>query len=150
MRRTHILLATGLVAALASCGDDDAADSGSGSDAARTVEIEMVDIAFEPDTVEVEAGETIRFVFTNNGTVMHDAFIGDEAAQEEHGREMRDAESDGEHGGGGHGDGGDAITVEPGDTGEITYTFDEPGTLEIGCHEPGHYEAGMRVSVEVG
>lgn len=53
--------------------------------------------------------------------------------------------------GGGHGGGSDAdaITVEPGDTGELTHTFDESGEFEIGCHEPGHYEAGMKIDVTV-
>jgi uncharacterized cupredoxin-like copper-binding protein len=39
--------------------------------------------------------------------------------------------------------------VAPGDTGELTYTFDEAGPLEVGCHEPGHYDAGMKIAVNV-
>jgi uncharacterized cupredoxin-like copper-binding protein len=39
--------------------------------------------------------------------------------------------------------------VEPGEEGEITYTFGSAGELMIGCHEPGHYEAGMNVAVNV-
>ena len=42
-----------------------------------------------------------------------------------------------------------AITVKPGDTGELTSEFDSGGTTEIGCHEVGHYGLGMKVSVEV-
>jgi uncharacterized cupredoxin-like copper-binding protein len=48
--------------------------------------------------------------------------------------------------GGGHG-GGDAVEVEPGDDGELTYRFEEPGEYRIGCHQPGHYEDGMRMRV---
>lgn len=131
---------------LAACGDTDGGGSESG--ATRTIEVDMVDMAFEPDHLEVERGETIRFVFANTGAVAHDAFIGDEAAQADHEQEMRDAAED-EHGGG-HGDEEEnAVTVDPGDTAELTYTFDEAGTFEIGCHQEGHYEDGMKTTVEV-
>ncbi|MDQ4132387.1 MAG: cupredoxin domain-containing protein [Actinomycetota bacterium] len=106
-----------------------------------TVNVEMVDIDFKPETLRVQRGEKVRFVFTNSGRVRHEAFIGDAEAQKEHEREMRE---------GGHGHGSsDAVVVEPGGTGELTYTFDEAGTLEIGCHEPGHYPVGMKINVEV-
>ncbi len=32
-----------------------------------------------------------------------------------------------------------AIGVEPGQTKELTFTFDEPGTTLAGCHVVGHY-----------
>jgi uncharacterized cupredoxin-like copper-binding protein len=48
-----------------------------------------------------------------------------------------------------HGGSDDALTVEPGKTGELQHTFDAAGETLIGCHEPGHYEAGMRVAVTV-
>lgn len=103
----------------------------------------MVDIGFEPTSIEASAGETIRFVFQNAGAVDHDAFIGDARAQEDHGEAMASTH-------GGHGEDSDAaVTVEPGETGELVHTFDEPGELLIGCHQPGHYEGGMRLSVNV-
>ena len=33
--------------------------------------------------------------------------------------------------------------------GEFVYKFDQAADLEIGCHYPGHYEAGMRAVIEV-
>jgi uncharacterized cupredoxin-like copper-binding protein len=148
MRRPPALLAAAAAVGilLASCGDN---DDGSAGDGDRTVEIDMVDIAFEPETLDVERGDTVRFVFTNTGDVAHDAFIGDESAQDDHEAEMRGKDDDDGHDGG-HGDEDeDAVTVEPGDTGELTYTFDEPGTIEVGCHQEGHYEAGMKITVDV-
>jgi uncharacterized cupredoxin-like copper-binding protein len=136
-----------LIAALAACGgdDSDAGSDGPDEEPSRTIEIDMVDIAFEPDEIEVAAGETVRFVFTNDGEVAHDAFIGDADAQEQHGEDMADDHD-------GHGDDGeaDSITVEPGATGELTHTFsaDDESVL-IGCHQPGHYEAGMVTTVTV-
>lgn len=144
---TVAVAVAGLALLAAACGGDDSA-TGAGGDAERTVEITMVDTAFEPSSVEVAAGESVRFVFTNDGEVAHDAFVGDTAAQADHEQQMRDAEDDsGMDHEGGTDDG--AVTVEPGDTAELTYTFDDAGTVEIGCHQPGHYDAGMKIDVEV-
>lgn len=159
-----LLLVVPVLALLgAACGSDSDDDSTSGDPDSmsdenestteqqateRTVGVEMVDNAFEPTSVDIEMGETIRFVFENTGAVAHDALIGDADAQAEHEEEMSEAEGM-EHGAGDDGGDGDAITVEPGETGELVYTFDEPGALEIGCHEPGHYTAGMKIDVNV-
>ena len=122
----------------------------------RTVEIDMVDNRFSPDRVEVSAGETVRFRFTNEGNAVHDAVVGDEAGQAEQEDEMRaahEAGSGGTDGGKSHGpeaEGeGAAIIVEPGRTGELTYTFDAGEEVLIGCHEPGRYDAGMKISIGV-
>lgn len=150
--RRLLVAAVGVALLTAACGGDDDTTGATGSADDRTVEITMVDIAFEPDSVEVAAGETVRFVFTNDGDVAHDAFIGDTAAQADHEQQMRDAEEDDDSGmdhGGGEDAGDGAVTVEPGDTDELTYTFEEAGTVEIGCHQPGHYDAGMKIDVEV-
>lgn len=145
---TAVLL---VAAGLAACGGDDDGDSGAPASGTRTIEIEMRDIAFSPDEVDVRAGETVRFVFSNVGKVRHDAFIGDEAAQEEHEMEMRkdgSTETDGmDHGEDDAEEGG--ITVDPGEKGELTHTFEEGDELLIGCHEPGHYAAGMKITVNV-
>lgn len=155
-RRRPTVLLSGLVIAglaLAACGDD--SDNDTEASGTRTIEIEMRDVEFSPDEVQVEAGETVRFVFENTGAVTHDAFIGDETAQDEHEMAMREA---GEAGGMNSGnmnmgedseEGAEGITVAPGETGELTYTFQEGEDLLIGCHQPGHYEAGMRVAVDV-
>lgn len=142
-RFTAPLLLVAFSAVLVACGDDD--ESTETTDSERTIEIDMVDIAFEPSEVEVAAGETVRFVFTNTGAVAHDAFIGDAEAQAAHGEEMAESQD------GGHGEEEEnAITVEPGETGELTYEFteDDDGLL-IGCHQPGHYEAGMVVTIDL-
>jgi uncharacterized cupredoxin-like copper-binding protein len=110
----------------------------------RRIDVEMSDTAFSPTALEVRLGETIDFVFTNTGRQVHDAFIGDKAAQEAHEKEMR--EQKGAHDHAGH---EGAVTVDPGETGAIRYRFEEPGTLEIGCHQPYHYAAGMKVLINV-
>lgn len=138
MKYLAVLAALALAVILGACG------GGSGTSSIdRTIAVDMVDIAFEPKTIEVKQGETIRFTFHNEGKLQHDAFIGNREAQADHEEDMRDGDE-----GHGHG-GGDAITVKPGKTGELVHTFGDVGTIEIGCHEDGHYEQGMRIIVEV-
>jgi uncharacterized cupredoxin-like copper-binding protein len=126
----------------------------------------MTDNEFSPAHLEVESGETVHLVFDNEGEATHDAVIGDEAAQATHEAEMRAAEASDssnaaesshdpaagmDHGSGGEGGEAEegAVTLEPGESGEITHTFAAGDELIIGCHEPGHYEAGMKIAVEV-
>ena len=113
----------------------------SAAEASRTVDVTMKDIAYAPTSLAVKAGETVKFVFHNEGSIRHDAFLGDEAAQSEHEKEMRG------EGGMGHGD--EAIKVDPGKTGSLTHTFKPGEVLIIGCHEVGHYTAGMKLPVTV-
>src|SRR5262245_32498713 len=88
---------------VAACGgDSDGSDDSGGltsngtedtdSAGTRTVEVEMRDNEFSPDQIDVSEGETVRFVFSNEGQATHDAVVGDEADQAEHEAEMRYAE----------------------------------------------------------
>jgi uncharacterized cupredoxin-like copper-binding protein len=150
VKRTLIVAAVAALVTAACGGGGGGEQSQSGAAADRTVDVDMVDTAFEPATVTAKAGERIRFVFRNQGKAAHDAFIGDAAAQADHDREMRQAEKGG-HGGGHGNDDTDqgALTLEPGKTGELTYIFERPGTVEVGCHQPGHYAAGMKIAVTI-
>ena len=103
----------------------------------------MKNVAFSPATLSVAKGETVTFRFTNADAVRHDAFVGDAQAQADHEKEMREGDGHGEH------PSDDAVTVEPGKTETLTHRFDEAGTVEIGCHEVGHYGGGMKMVVTV-
>jgi len=130
-----------LVALAAACGGH----GGHGGQAGRTVSIGMRDIAFEPDRLEVKAGETIEFVFRNTGQAEHEAVIGDEKLQESQ-------EGDGPSGHAGGHKGSEhvpRVVLSPGRTGKLSYTFDKPGNLFIGCHVPTHWDAGMKVAITV-
>ena len=145
MRR--IIGAVALVAILAAgCADKNSTTSTAAGPATAQVEITMTDNAYSPTTVTVPRGEKVVLKFTNSGSVEHEAIIGDTTVQDDHAQEMMD----------GHtmsGIGGDAsdrtVTVKPGKTVEITTTFDTAGALIIGCHEKGHYEAGMKATLKV-
>lgn len=143
-----LVLAFAVVAALvvSGCGsdhDEHSSPSTTPSGAARTINVDMVDVDFNPASIQVAKGETVRFVFTNKGTLPHDAFVGSKQAQDEHEKEMRAGGADHGHAG------AEAVTVNPGGTGELTHTFTESGELEIGCHQTGHYDTGMKIDVSV-
>jgi uncharacterized cupredoxin-like copper-binding protein len=136
MTRRPALLAAALAVVAAACSS-----GGGDAQADRTVEVRMKDVRFVPATLGVAKGETVTFRFTNEDAVAHDAFVGDAAAQAEHERQMSS--------GGGHGHGSDAVEVPAGKTATLTHTFDQAGTVEIGCHEPGHYAGGMKMTITV-
>jgi uncharacterized cupredoxin-like copper-binding protein len=93
------------------------------------------DLMFMPMAIQVRPGETIRFILTNNGTVVHEFQVG-LATQ------VAADKADG------------VIVVEKnqlgaGSTHEVVFTFNGSGPVAFACHEPGHYEAGMKGTIEV-
>jgi uncharacterized cupredoxin-like copper-binding protein len=111
-------------------------------DADRTIEIEALDAPkFDPDSLEVDAGDVVTFVVTNAGNNDHEFVLGDEEFQAAHGEAMGAGRM--------HHGGGMAIVIEPGDTEELTWQFSTRGEVLYGCHEPGHYEGGMVGTIEV-
>jgi len=110
---------------------------GDPADVDRTVEVSMLDtLAFNPETIEVESGETILFRVTNPGQTAHEFVLGDEAFQMSHAAEMSDMATP-------LPDEPNAIILEPGETKELIWTFGDTGTVLYGCHVPGHYGGGM-------
>ena len=113
------------------------------AEADRTVEINATDgLVFEPAELTVAAGETITFRIVNQGSLVHDFTLGDQATQDEHEQQMAEME------GMAH-DQPNAMTIPAGETMELTWTFSEAGTVLFGCHQPGHYAAGMKGQITV-
>lgn len=107
--------------------------------AARTVKITTLDtMAFEPNRITVSAGETVTFVVTNSGQAVHEFTLGDAAMQQQHAQEMAQMDDGMAH------NKPNSIRLQPGETKQLTWRFGDSGTLEYACHEPGHYQAGMR------
>lgn len=134
---------------------------GQASAASRTIEVVMHDNYYEPEMIPVKAGETIRFKVRNAGDLVHEFNIGTPEMHEAHGPEMMMMM---EHGvlmpdhidenaakamqaSMGHGmhDESNSALLEPGQTGEIVWTFpkDAEVTLQFACNVPGHRESGM-------
>src|ERR1700712_1296501 len=57
--------------------------------ATRTVEVTLGDIYFEPKSLEVKKGETVRFVLVNKGRLLHEFNLGDAAMHAAHQQEMQ-------------------------------------------------------------
>lgn len=105
--------------------------------AKRTIAVQMGDdMRFTPDRIEIQQGETVRFVLTNAGQVMHEYVLGTKPVLEEHAALMKrfpNMEHDEPY----------MAHVAPGKTGEIIWTFNRAGEFDFACLLPGHYEAGM-------
>lgn len=103
----------------------------------RVVSMNMDDsLKFMPDSIQIAKGETIRFVLTNSGTVVHEFQVGPAdkvAADEVDGTIVVEKDQ-----------------LDAGSTHALDYTFDGPGPYGFACHEPGHYEAGMKGTVVIG
>jgi uncharacterized cupredoxin-like copper-binding protein len=113
------------------------------AEASRTIEIfASDDFSFDPAEVTVSSGEVITFRVVNNGQLVHDFTLGDEATQDEHEEEMA------EMGGMAH-DEPNVLGLAAGETKEMTWRFGEEGTVIFGCHQPGHYAGGMRGLITV-
>lgn len=96
---------------------------------------------YAPDAITVRAAEEVSFIVRNDGAIVHEFFVGDGDEQAQHAEEMA-------IGGMSHGH-DNALSLKPGESGMLTMTFPEPGSLLIGCHEAGHYEAGMQGTLTV-
>jgi uncharacterized cupredoxin-like copper-binding protein len=87
---------------------------------------------FSPSSITVARGETVRFVVTTMGPLVHEFMVGpaDAVAADQQG------------------------TPEIADIGmmqtkSLTYTFEGSGPYAYACHAEGHYEAGMRGTISV-
>ncbi|MGE1155067.1 cupredoxin domain-containing protein [Pseudomonas kitaguniensis] len=163
--RTPLLLAGCLLALSVDALADTAHTYAFGQPAAaakatRTVEVQLQDISFSPTSLDVKAGETVRFVLVNKGRLLHEFNLGDAAMHAEHQKEMLKMQASGmltatgigkmDHSAMGHGEMGgmqhddpNSVLVEPGKTAELTWTFTRATGLEFACNLPGHYQAGM-------
>lgn len=139
-----------VLTAVACGGDDDDAETASGAAddvPSRVVEVEMTDqLKFKPETLTVAGGETIKFVFKNTGKLVHDALIGDAHVQQEHDLGTAEGEGHGDHH---HGEEPPYVEVAAGGTKELVHKFTTPGEILIGCHQVGHWAAGMKIAVSV-
>ena len=117
------------------------------ADASRVIEITSKDdFTFDPAGVTITAGETVTFQVTNVGAIPHDFVLGDAHMQDEHEAEMAEMSGDGDmamH------DEPNAFVLEPGETKEMTWHMTEGGEVLFGCHQPGHYQAGMKGTVTI-
>lgn len=114
-------------------------------DAGLAFAIDMVEFAYGCELPPIPSGTIVALQFTNSGVVDHEAVIGDQSVQDEAESAMAEMATSGEA----HGHSAPSVTVKPGDTAELVVHLDEPGDLIIGCHIPGHWDAGMHTGLTI-
>ena len=125
----------------------------------RTIKIVMKENFYEPESISVKAGETVRFKIVNQGELVHEFNIGTKPMHVAHQKEMEMMVDHGvleadrinhermkmkmsggktmEH------DDPNSILLEPGKSDEIIWKFTNATEMEFACNVPGHYDAGM-------
>lgn len=134
-------------------------EPGKPGDVTRTINVKMHDNYYEPESMTIKEGETVKFVITNAGELVHEFNIATGDMHKAHQPEMMMMMEHGVLEGDrinwdaakkmqasmGHGMHNDpnSVLLEPGKSGEITWKFPEHAELEFACNVPGHYDAGM-------
>jgi uncharacterized cupredoxin-like copper-binding protein len=134
-------VAAAILIAVSGCGG--AADVADGEP--QVIEIAIDGYHFVPDHFTVQQGESVVFAISNPDSRGHELFIGTVAEQAERREAGPTAPEDGEdvtHFGYG-------IYIPPMSDGELAYVFSADTDLLIGCHLPGHWEAGMVATIDV-
>jgi uncharacterized cupredoxin-like copper-binding protein len=119
----------------------DHAAEGASEEEIREVNVVLTEFRIEPTSLAFEAGDRVRFVVENRGSIAHEFRL----------TTMSDADGHVAAGHEGHGeDGGEDadgvawLLVYPKQTETLEVVFDEHSTFDmVACLLPGHYEAGM-------
>ncbi len=93
------------------------------ADAPR-MEVSMKNMRFNPSEFKIKAGEPVRFAVRNDDSVAHDFMLTGE-------------------------NGFDTGLLQPGETKEIGWIPEKPGTYEAFCSQPGHKDLGMTAKIVV-
>ena len=83
----------------------------------ETVKVVAKEFEFQPATIEMEAGETVRLKLVNKGQLSHNLHLRGVSTNTE--------------------------TIQAGNSDTVRVTASENGTLEFYCDVPGHKQAGM-------
>jgi uncharacterized cupredoxin-like copper-binding protein len=118
-------------------------EPGKAAEVSRSITVEMADtMRFTPEMIDVEQGETIRFVVKNAGRLRHEMVLGTPQELKQHYAmmlKMPEMEHDEDN----------MVSVEPGKTGEIIWHFTRARVVDFACLQAGHYGAGMKGQVRV-
>ena len=140
-------------------------EKGKLSEVNRTVEIKMYDNYFEPNEIKIKKGETIKFIVSNYGELVHEFNIATKEMHIKHQPEMmkmvenqilladkidkkkmkemakKDHSMAHSH--------SNSVLLEPNEIGKIIWKFSTNTNLEAACNVPGHYEIGMVADIKI-
>lgn len=138
---------------------------GKASDVTKTIKVNMYDNYYEPKTINVKKGETVRFIVENKGVLVHEFNIATMKMHKKHGPEMLDMMKNGillpnkinkekmkqmakmnhkmahSH--------SNSVLLEPKQKAELIWKFTSNAELFGGCNVPGHLEAGMISKINI-
>jgi uncharacterized cupredoxin-like copper-binding protein len=137
--------------ALAGCGQ--------GSEVETDVSISLTEFAFGPDEIVLLAGDQVTLTLANEGSVRHEFMVGRNPMANSAGYiddffegieptvTPSDAVAEDMH----DDHAGFMVILDPGHTAEVSFVVpdDRTGEWEVGCFEPGHYDAGMHAVLTV-
>ena len=138
---------------------------GNANDVSRVIKVIMYDNYYEPSSFQIIAGETIKFEVENAGELVHEFNIANKMMHIKHQPEMEKmveneilfadsidkdkmkkmAKMDKSMG---HSH-SNSVLLEPKQTGDIIWKFDNAMNIEVACNVPGHYQAGMIAKVNI-
>jgi len=117
---------------------------GTNSDVTRSIIITADDtMRFKHDPLNIKEGETIKFIVTNKGAIVHEFAIATKDEHKKHGAMMINNPT--MH----HEPGGNVVSIKPGETQTLIWTFKKAWQIEAVCNIPGHYEAGMHSPISI-
>lgn len=138
---------------------------GKSSEVTKTIKVKMYDNYYEPKTINVKKGETVKFVVENKGVLVHEFNIATMMMHKKHGPEMLDMMKMGillpnkinkekmkqmakmnpkmahSH--------ANSVLLEPKQRAELIWKFTSDAELFGGCNVPGHLEAGMISKINI-
>ena len=116
---------------------------GDPASATRTVKVDATKgFTFSPESLKVEAGETVTFEVTNRDKVEHEFVLGNSNYQDLHESQLK-------AGGVYHDYSSFSVHVSPDQTASVTWKFERSGRILYACHVSGHYDAGMIGEIKI-
>ena len=139
-------------------------EKGKLSEVNRTVEIKMYDNYFEPNEIKIKKDETIKFIVSNYGELVHEFNIATKEMHIKHQPELmkmvenqilladkidkkkmkemakKDHSMAHSH--------SNSVLLEPNQSAELIWKFSSDKNLEAACNVPGHYEVGMVADIK--
>ena len=119
-----------------------AGEPGDAKKPARTIEVTMSEMEFNPSRIEVKRGEQIRFIVRNAGTEDHEFLLATTEDNLKH-AEMMKKNPRMEH------DDPNGVRLAPKKSAEILWKFTKAGTFEYACLIPDHRDYGMTGRITV-
>ncbi len=132
-----------LVVLLTACGGSTAsptANPSATSPTTKTVTVTLTDFKIASDLTQFKVGVPYHIVVVNKGAVKHELMIAPPMTPGMTMEQIDDAQLF------------EASGLEVGRTKTVDYIFNASalkGKWEFACHEPGHYEAGMKLPVTI-